>query len=142
MGGGGGGEILINMRQDLQLSTISIANSKVKKKSDQFLSFRRLVTKIEGRRAASATHDAGGVGVSQIQIRSRSSRDTARGTHRVSAPTHARANPRVGVPTLLGSTSCPVIDTSLLPFAPVSVKSRMHGGQLRAIDIPPLANYS
>lgn len=66
-------------------------------------------------------------------------RATLRGTHRVSAPTHARINPRVGV-----STASPrialrlVIDTFSLPFALVSVKSRMHSGQLRSIDIPPL----
>lgn len=56
-------------------------------------------------------------------------------THRVSAPTHARIYTCVGASPLLGSLRrrrSIVIDTfSPLPFAPVSVKSRMH----TAIDI-------
>lgn len=78
-----------------------------------------------------ATHDAGGVGVSQIQIRSRCSRDTHPPCLRsdTRADLHARgrvASPRIAV----------VIDTFPLPFAPVSVKSRMP-----AIDIPNAVNY-
>lgn len=88
---------------------------------------RRFPTTRRGERGIEATtpatHDAGGVGVSQIQIRSRCSRDTHPPCLRsdTRADLHARgrvASPRIAV----------VIDTFPLPFAPVSVKSRMRFG--------------
>lgn len=106
-----------------------------KKERKRERNLRRLPTTRRGERGIEATtpatHDAGGVGVSQIQIRSRCSRDTHPPCLRsdTRADLHARgrvASPRIAV----------VIDTFPLPFAPVSVKSRMP-----AIDIPNAVNY-
>lgn len=90
--------------------------------------------------AAPATHDAGGVGVSQIQIRSRCSRDTHPPCLRsdTRADLHVRgrvASPRIAVVVV-------VIDTfSPLPFAPVSVKSRMHAAIDILRELRPLRNF-